>query len=97
VRYNHILDPRTGWPVTGITSVTVIHEHGAVADAAATALVVVGKEDWHRIAEKMGIKYAMLVDEEGTVYMNPAMKERVQFQSGEEPRIEISDPLPVQH
>lgn len=97
VRYNHILDPRTGWPVTGITSVTVIHERGAVADAAATALVVAGKEDWHRIAGKMGIRYAMLVDEEGTVYMNPAMKERVQFQTGEEPRIEISEPLTVIH
>lgn len=93
VRYNHILDPRTGWPVTGITSVTVIHGSGAVADAAATALVVAGKKDWHRIARKMGIRYVMLVDEEGTVYMNPAMKKRVQFQPGEEPGIEISEPL----
>ncbi|MGM0594485.1 MAG: FAD:protein FMN transferase, partial [Pseudomonadota bacterium] len=30
VRYTHILDPRTGKPVEGITSVTVIHDNGAV-------------------------------------------------------------------
>lgn len=93
VRYTHILDPRTGWPVRGITSVTVIHSSGAVADAAATALVVAGTKEWHRIAKKMGIKYAMLVDEAGVVYMNPAMAKRIQFQPAQEPRIELSEPL----
>lgn len=93
VHYNHILDPRTGMPVDGVTSVTVIHDNGAVADAAATALVVAGPEAWHRIAKQMGIKYVMLVDDAGVVYMNPAMKERVQFQNGPPARLKLSDPL----
>ncbi len=93
VRYTHILDPRTGWPVKGITSVTVIHDNGADADAAATALVVAGVSQWHRIARQIGIKYAMLVDEAGTVYMNPAMKRRVEFQSGVQPKVVLSDSL----
>ncbi len=79
VRYTHILDPRNGMPVDGVTSVTVIHDSGAVADAATTALVVAGPEEWPRIARQMGIKYVMLVDDAGTVYLNPAMRERVDF------------------
>ena len=93
VKYNHILDPRSGWPVTGITSATVIHDNGAVADAAATAMVVAGAGEWHRIAKKMGIQYVMLVDEAGVVYMNPAMQKRVRFQPGTEPEIMISEVL----
>lgn len=93
VHYAHILDPRTGMPVDGVTSVTVIHDNGAVADAAATALVVAGPRDWHRIAKQMGIKYVMLVDDAGVVYMNPAMQKRVQFQDSPPADIRISDPL----
>ena len=85
VRYAHIIDPRTGRPVTGITSVTVIHDNGAEADAAATALVVAGAEAWPQIAQSMGIRYVMLVEENGTVHMNPAMQERVTFQSDAPP------------
>ena len=93
VHYNHILDPRTGMPVNGVTSVTVIHDNGAVADAAATALVVAGPNAWHRIAIQMGIKYVMLVDDAGVVYMNPAMQQRVQFQEPPPADIRISEPL----
>lgn len=93
VRYPHILDPRTGQPVDGITSVTVIHPDGGVADAAATALVVAGVKDWYRIAKKMQIQYVMLVDDKGTVYMNPAMQSRIEF-SGETPaKLVVSQPL----
>jgi thiamine biosynthesis lipoprotein len=44
VRYSHIIDPRTGLGVTGRHIVTVIAEDGALADAAATALSVLGPD-----------------------------------------------------
>jgi len=81
VRYAHILDPRSGMPVEGITSVTVLHNNGGVADAAATALVVAGVKEWQHIAGQMGIEAVMLVDDGGTVYMSPAMQQRVIFTS----------------
>jgi thiamine biosynthesis lipoprotein len=43
-RYGHILDPRTGWPVEGMLSVTVLAPSAAVADALSTAFFVMGVE-----------------------------------------------------
>jgi thiamine biosynthesis lipoprotein len=91
VRYAHILDPRTGWPVRHVASATVIHTDGGVADAAATALTVAGPDDWQRIARRMGLVYVMLVDEKGTVYLSPAMAERIRFAEGQAGKTVIGD------
>jgi hypothetical protein len=40
----------------------------------------------------MGIHYAMLIDREGVVHMNPAMQSRVVFDTRPR-RIELSEPL----
>lgn len=92
IRYAHIIDPRNGRPVVGITSVTVIHDNGAEADAAATALVVAGGDAWPRIARSMGIRFVMLVEENGTVHMTPEMAKRANLQD-DTPPIKIT-PLP---
>ncbi len=41
-RYAHIIDPRTGYPTTGIKSVTVVCPDAEVADALATSVFVLG-------------------------------------------------------
>lgn len=43
-RYGHILDPRTGWPAEGVYSTTVLAATAADADALATALYVLGRD-----------------------------------------------------
>ncbi len=81
IRYSHILDPRTGYPVEHIASATVISPDGGLADAAATALSVAGPDAWQRIARQMGVDQVMLVDESGRVYLTPAMQARIRFES----------------
>jgi len=79
--FAHIIDPRTGLPVEHIASATVIDTVGAKADAAATALTVAGPDAWYQIAQRMQLKYVMLVSEAGRVYMNPAMAKRLEFET----------------
>lgn len=79
-RIHHILDPRTGYPAPIIASATVIHEDAAVADAAATALFIAGPERWWEIARSMGIRYVLLIDEDGRIHMNPEMEKRVKLE-----------------
>ncbi|MDZ4687999.1 MAG: FAD:protein FMN transferase [Planctomycetaceae bacterium] len=44
-RYGHVLDPRTGWPVETMLSVSVIAPDAALADALSTAFFVLGVEN----------------------------------------------------
>jgi thiamine biosynthesis lipoprotein len=43
-RYSHTIDPKTGFPVSGIKSVTIIAENAEIADALATPVTVMGIE-----------------------------------------------------
>ena len=42
VRYSHIIDPRTGYPSTGVESVTIFTSNAELADALATSVFVMG-------------------------------------------------------
>lgn len=44
VRYAHIMDPRTGWPVQGVLSVAVISERGIDGDALDNVFFVLGPD-----------------------------------------------------
>jgi FAD:protein FMN transferase len=68
-RYHHIIDPSTGYPATGTASVTVIAPHGAVADALATGLFVLGPERGAEVARQMPDASALFVDPAGKVYV----------------------------
>ncbi len=55
-RRSHIIDPRTGRPVEhGLASVSVVDPSAAVADAWATALMVLGPVEGFLLAEKRGL------------------------------------------
>jgi len=55
-RYSHLVDPRTGYPVSHeVVSVTVIDASCMTADALATALIVMGLDDGLALARARGI------------------------------------------
>jgi thiamine biosynthesis lipoprotein len=41
-RYSHTIDPKTGFPVSGIKSVTIMAPNAELADALATPVMVMG-------------------------------------------------------
>lgn len=61
-RRSHIIDPRTGRPVThNVASVSVVHREAALADAWATALTVLGPDEGFALAESEGLGAYFLV------------------------------------
>jgi thiamine biosynthesis lipoprotein len=78
-RWGHILDPRTGQPEHGSAATSVIHPDAVVADAAATALMIAGRQDFARIARSMGVSCALLLTDTGDLIVTPAMQRRLQF------------------
>lgn len=64
VRYAHILDPRTGWPVRGVRSATVVCPDGELADALATSIFVLGVDRGLELVNRLRGVEALLVDDE---------------------------------
>jgi len=61
-RYAHVIDPRTGWPVAhDLVSVSVIGSTATVADALATALLVMGPDAGAELAGREGIAARFVV------------------------------------
>lgn len=92
-RYHHIIDPHTGYPARGVTSVTVFDTNAGHADAAATALFVAGIDGWYPVAKKMGVSGVMMVADDGTIYMTPNLKDRIYFDVDPRPTIIMSESL----
>ncbi len=64
--YHHIINPLTGTPCdtsgeNGVISCSVISTDGAISDAVATAVVVLGKQKGMVLLEKLGLK-AVVID-----------------------------------
>ncbi len=63
-RVSHIMDPRTGRPIRHrLASVSVVHETCMMADAWSTALMVMGLDEGHELAEREGLAALFLVRE----------------------------------
>ncbi|AKO99050.1 Thiamin biosynthesis lipoprotein ApbE (plasmid) [Marinovum algicola DG 898] len=73
-RFSHIIDATTGRPVTHDTaSVTVLTDTAMLADAWATALLVLGRERGLEIAEREGIA-ALFIDRGADGFVTTASK-----------------------
>ncbi len=60
--YSHIIDPRTAIGVTGRTQTTVIASRGVVADALASACLVLGKGKSHEIFHNYDLRAAYFLE-----------------------------------
>jgi FAD:protein FMN transferase len=80
-RYAHIIDPRSGYPVAGVESATVLvrahSDAGALSDAASKPIFIAGRDGWRDAAKRMGIDSALLVDSDGVVHVTAALAARL--------------------
>ena len=67
IRYAHIIDPRSGYPATGIISVTVFAPKAELADALATSIFVMGKEVGLNRIEQLPNVECIIIDDSGNI------------------------------
>jgi FAD:protein FMN transferase len=73
VRYHHILNPATGWPSSGVRSVTVIGPDGTLTDGLDTAIFVMGVEKGMRLIASLPGYEAVIVDDQGRLYYSDGL------------------------
>jgi len=67
-RYSHIIDPRTGYPSSGIISVTVFAPKAELADALATSIFVMGVEAGIDRINQLPKIECIIIDENGNIH-----------------------------
>ncbi len=87
-RYCHLLDPRSGEPVTHTQALSVVitprPQAGTLSDAASKPLFIAG-DDWPRLARQFAIDQVLRVDAEGRVQVSAALQRRLEY-VGEPPK-----------
>jgi FAD:protein FMN transferase len=77
-RYCHIVNPETGWPIeTDLVSATIVDPSGAIADALATAVFVMGEEKAIDLINSLPQTEMVLIRSNGTHYVTEGLKHKL--------------------
>jgi len=66
--YSHIIDPRTGYPTSGISSVTVLDKSAELCDALATAVFIMGTDGGIALINQLGGAEVIVIDSENKIH-----------------------------
>ncbi|NQZ96264.1 MAG: FAD:protein FMN transferase [Myxococcales bacterium] len=80
VEYGHILDPRTGMPLTRRRQAVVVARSASLAEALSKALLIAGEEEGIAIVEAQPNCEGMLADEDGTITTTSGWPAAVDFE-----------------
>jgi len=74
VKYTHIIDPRTGWPAHGLTSVSIFAPKAELADALATSVFVMGRETGINFINQLPGVECVIIDDQGKIFKSENIK-----------------------
>lgn len=69
-RYSHIINPKTGYPATGLISVTVLGPSAEVANGFSTSIMVLGKEKGVELIKNFPDYQYLIITESGKIFKN---------------------------
>jgi len=67
-KYSHTINPKTGYPVTGIKSVTIITSNAELADAMATPITVMGIRTGLNLINQMNNIECIIIDDDNNIF-----------------------------
>jgi len=68
VKYSHIIDPRTGYPSTGILSVTIFANSAELCDALATSVFITGVETGLNMINQIKGVECIIIDDQDNIH-----------------------------
>lgn len=74
VNYSHIIDPRTGWPISNIVSVSVFSPSAELSDALATTVFVLGVENGLNLINQLKDTHCIIIDAFNTIHKSDKLK-----------------------
>ncbi len=82
VRYCHLIDPHSGYPMQGVQAVTILTRGpraGVLSDADSKPLFISGTGGWRAAATRMELSDAMLIDAQGVIHVTSSLNKRLEF------------------
>lgn len=73
-RYSHTINPKTGFPVHGIKSVTVISPNAEISDALATPITILGTEKGLALINQLKDIECIIIDDDNKFYYSEKIK-----------------------
>jgi len=73
-RYSHIIDPRTGYPSSGVSSVTIFADSAETANGFSTAIMVLGKKAGLKLLKKNPHFQGIIIDDKGKIFYSKRFK-----------------------
>ena len=73
-KYSHTIDPKTGFPVTGIKSVTIINQNAEIADAMATPVMIMGITVGLNMINQIKGLSCIIVDDQNKIHTSDNIK-----------------------
>lgn len=67
-KYSHTIDPRTGLPITGIKSATIITPNAELADALTTPVAIMGIEAGMDLVNQLHRVECIIIDDDDTIF-----------------------------
>jgi FAD:protein FMN transferase len=74
IRYSHIINPSTGYPVTGLCSVTVLGPNAETCNGLSTSLMVLGKKAGLELLNKYSDYSCLIITDKGKVVKSKNFK-----------------------
>lgn len=68
IKYSHTINPRTGLPIRGIKSVTIISSNAEIADAMATPVMIMGTTAGLDMINQIHNIEAIIIDDDNNLY-----------------------------
>jgi thiamine biosynthesis lipoprotein len=69
-KYSHTINPRTGLPIRGIKSVTIVSTNAEVADALTTPVMIMGVGAGLDMINQLQNVEAIIIDDEDRIYIS---------------------------